>query len=309
MEEFIPLEAMMTSAEVTGWPAIVRIITNNIDFDNLVKCRQVSTAFKNFLDNNRDVWLKALDRVQHEHLDVFLSEGVPEPKYPFLAMSPGEVKNDHMSWMVVLEKVKKNGTIEDIILFGKLMKQSKKLIEWGGRFCPFEKIFVFYVLIGIGYNQLNEESAELAMKLFQTFLRLSLKEEDELISMHFTLMIQIICTSQNPEVVKYFMTKLISFDPITTRDEIKTRFQYQETKKPFSYGIGLFLLAGTAILLGLGIHKIQIQESSGQITQSIKDILEPLGPYLEEAKAKILGFLQKVLSLPSAFSTEPESKE
>jgi hypothetical protein len=28
MEEFFPLEAMMTSAEVTGWPAIVRLITN-----------------------------------------------------------------------------------------------------------------------------------------------------------------------------------------------------------------------------------------------------------------------------------------
>ena len=76
-----------------------------------------------------------------------------------------------------------------------------------------------------------------------------------------------------------------------------------------------FLLSGTAVILDLGIHKYQdqIQESSGQITQPIKDALEPLGPYLGEAKDKILGFLgdvkQKVLSLPSAFSTEPESEE
>ena len=61
--------------------------------------------------------------------------------------------------------------------------------------------------------------------------------------------------------------------------------------------------------MGLGIHKYQdqIQESSGQITQSIKDAVEPMGPYLGEAKAKILGFLddvkQKVMSLPSAFWT------
>ena len=75
------------------------------------------------------------------------------------------------------------------------------------------------------------------------------------------------------------------------------------------------LLSGTAILLGLGIHKYQdqIQESTGQITQSIKDAYEPLGPYLGEAKAKMLGFLddvkQKVMSFPSAFSTEPEPEE
>ena len=75
------------------------------------------------------------------------------------------------------------------------------------------------------------------------------------------------------------------------------------------------MLSGTAVALGLGIHKYQdqIQESSDQITQSIKDAYEPLGPYLGEAKAKMLGFLddvkQKVMSFPSAFSTEPEPKE
>ena len=74
-------------------------------------------------------------------------------------------------------------------------------------------------------------------------------------------------------------------------------------------------LSGTAVAVGLGIYKYQdqIQESSGQITQSIKDAYEPLGPYLGEAKAKILGFLddvkQKVMSLPSTFSTEPEPEE
>ena len=77
----------------------------------------------------------------------------------------------------------------------------------------------------------------------------------------------------------------------------------------------MILLSGTAVALGLGIHKYQdqIQESTGQITQSIKDAYEPLGPYLGEAKAKMLGFLddvkQKVMSFPSAFSTEPEPEE
>ena len=67
--------------------------------------------------------------------------------------------------------------------------------------------------------------------------------------------------------------------------------------------------------MGLGIHiyQDQIQELSGEVTQPIKDALEPLGPYLGEAKDKILVFLgdikEKVMSLPSAFSTEPELEE
>ena len=63
--------------------------------------------------------------------------------------------------------------------------------------------------------------------------------------------------------------------------------------------------------MGLGIHiyQDQIQE----VTQPIKDALEPLGPFLGEAKVKILVLLgdikEKVMSLPSAFSTEPELEE
>ena len=111
------------------------------------------------------------------------------------------------------------------------------------------------------------------------------------------------------------------------QNEFLPWIQNQDPKKLFSYGGGLFLLtgkltgiltnffelpkfclllSGTAVLLGLGIHKYQdqIQESSGQITQPIKDALEPLGPYLGEAKDKILVFLgdikEKVMSLPFA---------
>ena len=53
----------------------------------------------------------------------------------------------------------------------------------------------------------------------------------------------------------------------------------------------------------LGIHKYhdQIQELSGLVTQPIKDALESLGPYLGEAKDKILAILgyvkEKVMSL------------
>lgn len=223
MEEFIPLEAMMTSADVTGWPAIVRQIVNKIDFDTLLKCREVSTAFKYFLDNNRNVWIDILDRVRHEYLDKLLLEGVPEPTCRYVsAMSPEEVKNDHKSWMVVLEKIKRNGTIEDIILIIQLMKQSKAMIDSFRTFCPIENIFSFFGTADEGEEFIGfEESCAISMKIFQTYLRLGLEEEDELISMHFDYMIEKICISQNPEVVEHFMTKLIRFDPIKTRDDIK----------------------------------------------------------------------------------------
>ena len=105
--------------------------------------------------------------------------------------------------------------------------------------------------------------------------------------------------------------------------------QSQEPKKIIGYGIGMFLLAGTAILLGLGIHKYQdqIQELTSQVTQPIKDALGPylgpylgaLGAYLASGKDNVLVFLgeikEKVMNLPSIFSsdylgnTEPESGE
>ena len=74
-----------------------------------------------------------------------------------------------------------------------------------------------------------------------------------------------------------------------------------------------FLLSGTAVLLGLGIHKYQdqIQEVTSQVTQAIKDALAPylgaLEVYLGEAKTNILDFLgsikEKVMTLPSTFSS------
>ena len=81
----------------------------------------------------------------------------------------------------------------------------------------------------------------------------------------------------------------------------------------------MFLLAGTAVLLGLGIHKYQdqIQELTGQVTQPIKDALAPylgaLGAYLRSGKDNILLFLgnikEKVLALPSAFASTADIQD
>ena len=219
MEEFVPLELWMRSADVTGWPALVGQIVNKIDFETALKCREVSTTFKYFLDNDREVWISILDGVRGEYLDKLLLETNQQTCPCVSAMSPEKVHNDHKSWMIVLEKIKRDGTIEDIILFGKLMKQSKKLIISFACFCPIESLFSFFDTGDANFG--FEKLATISMKVFQTFLRLRLEEEDELISMHFDHMISKICISQNPEVVQYFMTKLMRFDPIKTRDDIK----------------------------------------------------------------------------------------
>ena len=61
------------------------------------------------------------------------------------------------------------------------------------------------------------------------------------------------------------------------------------------------MLSGTAVLLGLGIHKYQdqIQDLSSQVTQPIKDAFGVLGLHLGEAKDKIL----------VAFSSTPDVQE
>ena len=144
MEEFVPLELWMRSVDVTGWPALVGQIVNKIDFETALKCREVSTTFKYFLDNDREVWISILDGVRGEYLDKLLLETNQQTCPCVSAMSPEKVHNDHKSWMIVLEKIKRDGTIEDIILFGKLMKQSKKLIISFACFCPIESLFSFF---------------------------------------------------------------------------------------------------------------------------------------------------------------------
>ena len=96
------------------------------------------------------------------------------------------------------------------------MKQSKKLINLFACFCPIENLFYFE-----GNNIGFEEIVASSMKVFQTFLRLRLEEEDKLISIHFDEMIEVVCRSRTPKVVEYFMTKLTRFDSIKAIDDIK----------------------------------------------------------------------------------------
>ena len=87
----------------------------------------------------------------------------------------------------------------------------------------------------------------------------------------------------------------------------------------FNFPKHFLLLTGTAVLLGLGIHKYQdqIQELTGQVTQPIKDALGPylaaFGAYLASGKDNVLVFLgdvkEKVLNLPSTFSSTSDVQD
>ena len=123
------------------------------------------------MEDNRDFWNTELDRVRLEYLDVLLLE-VPEPTCPYVStMSPEEVKIDHDSWMEVLEKVKRNGTIQDIILIIQLMKETDAMIRTFGTFCPIENLFSFYGFAEEGEELMEvEEFCSISMKICQTFV-------------------------------------------------------------------------------------------------------------------------------------------
>ena len=169
------------------------------------------------MEDNRDIWILELDRVRREHLDkLFL--GVPERICSYgdrsyvALMSPEEVQNDHDSWMKVIEKVKINGTIQDIILIIQLIKETKALINFFRTFCPIENLFIFY-----GYAEQGEELIEdevfcsISMKICQTFLRLGLEEEEEMISSKLEAIEEIMNMSENETVVNYFTEIIENF--------------------------------------------------------------------------------------------------
>ena len=171
------------------------------------------------MEESRDFWINSLDRAASTYLDVLLLD-VSATEQPW--MSPEEVQKDWNEWSKVLEKLKTNGTIQDIKLIIQLIKQTIPLINSFGTFCPIENISSFFGTADEGEELIGfEESCAISMKIFQTYLRLGLEEEDELISMHFDHMIETICRSQNPEVVEYFMTKLMRCDTIKAIDDIK----------------------------------------------------------------------------------------
>ena len=165
------------------------------------------------MEESRDFHLSNLDEAQHEYLDVILLDiSLTEDDNGDL-MSPEKVQQDWNKWIEVLEKVKTNGTIEDIKLMIKLIKQSINLIRSFGTFCPIDNLFRFYDT-GDEEDDFSlglEEFCLDFMKIFQTYLRLGLEEEEELISNNFEFMTEVMNNSPNETVANYFHEKIHNY--------------------------------------------------------------------------------------------------
>ena len=93
------------------FPKIIGKILDQLDLDSLINCRQVSMTFKNFLDKKigSDFWIESLRQTIKEYR---------------LAM-PDKTKRC-FTWTLFLRQVQKRGSIDNIIEFMKLIKQSEE---------------------------------------------------------------------------------------------------------------------------------------------------------------------------------------
>ena len=107
----IPIETWMQSQDASGFPKIIGKILDQLDLDSLIICRQVSMTFKNFLDKNygSDFWIEKLWQVIKEYRLSF---------YPIIDWG--------FTWNMFLLMVQKRGSIDNIIKFVCLIKQSKE---------------------------------------------------------------------------------------------------------------------------------------------------------------------------------------
>jgi len=107
----IPIETWMQSQHASGFPKIIGKILDQLDLDSLINCRQVSMTFKNVLDKKigSDFWMENLGQVIKEYR---------------LAM-PDKTKRC-FTWTMFIKEVRKRGSIDNIIEFRKLIKQSEE---------------------------------------------------------------------------------------------------------------------------------------------------------------------------------------
>ena len=139
----IPIETWMRSQDISGFPNLTIQIVGQLDLDSLINCRQVSVTFKNFLDTNfgLNFWIESLCQVRKEYylarvrlglvylakrlaiLRDYLVDVKSLRNYPMMTST---------TWTRFLEIIENEGSIDDIIEFTKLIKQS----EMDGSFSP-----------------------------------------------------------------------------------------------------------------------------------------------------------------------------
>ena len=105
----IPIETWMQSQDASGFQKIIGEILDHLDLDSVIDCRQASKTFKKFLDKKypKDFWLESLSHVIKEYR---------------LAM-PDKTKRS-FTWTMFFNMVRKRGSIDNIIEYKKLIKQS-----------------------------------------------------------------------------------------------------------------------------------------------------------------------------------------
>ena len=120
----IPIETWMRSQDISGFPNLTIQILGQLDLDSLINCRQVSMTFKNFLDTNfgLDFWIENLCQIRKKcyltrvrlGLVYLTKQLVLYRNYPYTL------------WAGFLRIIKIEGSIDEIIKFTRLIKQSEE---------------------------------------------------------------------------------------------------------------------------------------------------------------------------------------
>lgn len=140
----IPIETMMRSHDISGFPNITIQILGQLDLDTLINCRHVSRTFKNFLDTNFgfDFWIESLCQIRKEcyltrvrlglnYLTKCLAAKCLERYRQNFYRNFNQMKTCS-TWTELYQKIKSEGSIDDIIKMIKQIKQS----EEDGSFSP-----------------------------------------------------------------------------------------------------------------------------------------------------------------------------
>ena len=122
------LEALMTSAWASGFPQFMAEVCNNLEFEELLKTRLVSSTFYNFLmdKNQRSIWIQASSKV----FSTFFKDAYDTKKFPMMKLwfrqgwFTKHLKNSfQQDWIEVFEKIKETATIPQIIKICHLLRE------------------------------------------------------------------------------------------------------------------------------------------------------------------------------------------
>ena len=120
----IPIETWMRSQDISGFPNLTIQILGQLDLDSLINCRQVSMTFKNFLDTNfgLDFWIENLCLIRKKYYLTRVRLGLV-----YLAKQLVLYRNyPYTLWAGFLRIIKIEGSIDEIIKFTRLIKQSEE---------------------------------------------------------------------------------------------------------------------------------------------------------------------------------------